>query len=325
MSESSGLLKKKAAELGFSKVGVAAAGALAEEGRKLNAWLNRGYHASMSWMARDPAKRADPRRVLEGVRSVISVAVNYYTPEKHPRQTGTGKISRYAWGDDYHEIVTARLDELQQWLLENYPGSNARRYVDTGPVMEKSWAQRAGIGWLGKHANIITQDIGSWVFLGEILTTVEFEADLPATDHCGTCSLCIEACPTHAIVEPYVVDSGRCLSYLTIEHRGPITGGIVNDFDDWIYGCDVCQDVCPWNEKFAKPSNDDRFAPRSGNLAPVLEEWGGMDQAEFSKRFKGSPVKRTKLAGLKRNIDIVKVPADPRAGKPASHRKGHAP
>ena len=324
MSESNALLKKKAAELGFSKIGVAAAEALDEEMKRLDAWLTHGYHASMSWMALDPAKRADPGRVLDGARSVISLAVNYYTPEEHPRHPETGKISRYAWGDDYHEIVSGRLDELQQWLLESYPGSKARRYVDTGPVMEKAWAQRAGIGWIGKHTNVITQDIGSWVFLGEILTTVEFETDTPATDHCGTCSLCIEACPTRAIIEPYVVDSGRCLSYLTIEHRGPIAGDVVNDFDNWIYGCDVCQDVCPWNEKFAEPSWDSRFAPRPGNLAPVLEEWSGMDQTEFSRRFKGSPVKRTKLAGLRRNIDIVKSVADPRSGKSASHRKGHA-
>jgi epoxyqueuosine reductase len=321
MSEKTILLKEKAAEIGFSKIGVAVAERLDEESGRLRTWLERGYHATMSWMGRDPEKRINPRRVLEGARSVVSVALNYYSPEEHGKEAGIGKISRYAWGDDYHDVLSELLGRLEDWIHDRYPDCRTKMYVDTGPVMEKVWAQRAGIGWIGKHTNVISQDLGSWLFLGEILTTVEFEADVPETDHCGTCSLCIEACPTHAIVEPYIVDSARCLSYLTIEHRGPIEGDITREFDGWIYGCDVCQDVCPWNHKFARPSGDPRFAPRPGNLAPQLHSWAAMDQKEFSMRFKGSPVKRTKLAGLRRNVEIAKQADDPPKAPAASHQR----
>jgi epoxyqueuosine reductase len=172
-------------------------------------------------------------------------------------------------------------------------------------MMEKVWAQRAGIGWIAKHTNVITQEVGSWVFLGELVTSIELEADAPATDHCGSCSLCIEACPTKAIVEPYVVDSNRCISYLTIEHRGDIPGDLVPQFQNWIYGCDICQDVCPWNQKFSSTTHEAGFNPREASIAPKLEEWKEMSQLEFSQHFKGSPVKRAKLAGLKRNVQAV--------------------
>lgn len=299
-------IKRKARELGFTHVGIAAAQPLDEEARCLREWLGKGYHGSMRWMSDNPEKRTDPRAVVHGARSVIAVAMNYFTPAQHSTDAGIGKISRYAWGDDYHEILTDRLELLWEWMKTEFSGVEGRYYVDTGPVMDKVWAQRAGIGWIGKHTNVITQDFGSWVFLGELITTLELKPDQHATDHCGDCTLCIEACPTDAIVEPYVVDSNRCLSYLTIEHRGAIAGDVTTKFGNWIYGCDVCQDVCPWNHKFAGVTDEAGFRPREWNLTPVLDEWKDMSQTEFSAKFKGSPIKRTRKDGLVRNVNIVR-------------------
>jgi epoxyqueuosine reductase len=298
-------VKSRARDIGFSGVGVAQAVPLYRENAFLREWLSRGYHGTMGWMSEQPEKRTDPTLIVPGAKSVVMVALNYYSPASHVHDPGVGKISRYAWGDDYHVILSERLELLWQWMLKEFPGTQGKWYVDTGPVMEKAWAQRGGIGWLGKHGNIITREFGSWVFLGEIITTLELEPDQPAVDHCGTCTLCIEACPTDAIVEPSVVDSNRCLSYLTIEHRGEIRGEVTEQFDGWIYGCDVCQDVCPWNNKFAVPTDEPGFAPREGNVAPELRHWREMPQAEFTARFKGSPVKRTKREGLIRNVKIV--------------------
>lgn len=298
-------IKTKALELGFTKVGIARAEALGDEAVHLLEWLNRGYHASMAWMTRHADKRSDPRVIVPGAKSVICVAMNYYTPQQHSNDRGVGKISRYAWGDDYHDILTERLKKLYEWMQGEFPGVDSRYYVDTGPLMEKVWAQRAGIGWIAKHTNVITQDVGSWVFLGELITTLDLDYDEPATDHCGTCTLCIDACPTDAIVEPYVVDSNKCLSYLTIEHRGGITGAVTEKFENWVYGCDICQDVCPWNHKFSLPSGESGFLPREGNVAPTLEKWKDMTQEKFSEQFKGSPIKRTKVSGLRRNVGIV--------------------
>ncbi len=299
-------IKAKARELGFSLVGIAPAGALQEEGARLQEWLRRGYQGSMAWMERRVEKRTDPRVVLPDAKSVVCVAVNYYTPFAHRDDDEHGKISRYAWGDDYHRLLGQRLEDLRAWMTTEFTGSEATWYVDTGPVLEKAWAQRAGIGWQGKHSNLITREYGSWVFLGEIITTLLLEPDAPATDHCGTCTLCIEACPTGAIVEPYVVDSGRCLSYLTIEHRTEISGGITAQFDGWIYGCDVCQDVCPWDEKFSQETSERAFMPREDHAEPRLDTWSRMSREEFSRKFRGSPVKRTKWEGLMRNIGIVR-------------------
>ncbi|MBP1647065.1 MAG: tRNA epoxyqueuosine(34) reductase QueG [Bacteroidetes bacterium] len=299
-------IKAKAHELGFSMVGIASAGTLADEGARLKEWLQRGYQGSMAWMERRTEKRSDPREILPGAMSVVCVAVNYYTPFTHRADEEHGKISRYAWGEDYHLLMGRRLEELRDWMTMTFAGSEATWYVDTGPVLEKAWAQLSGIGWQGKHTNVISREFGSWIFLGEIITTLSLRPDPPATDHCGSCTLCIEACPTGAIVEPYLVDSRRCLSYLTIEHRAGISGDVTAQFDGWIYGCDVCQDVCPWNEKFSRPSQEEAFMPREDRAGPRLDEWSRMSREEFADRFRESPIRRTKWEGLMRNIGIVR-------------------
>ncbi len=301
-------IKAKALELGCTGVGIARAGELTGEGKRLEEWLSRGYHAGMAWMARNVERRIDPRVVLPGAKSVSALAVNYFTPARHSSAKGAGKISRYAWGDDYHRIVLDRLTRLQDWIEQEFPGERALAYVDTGPLLEKALAARAGIGWQGKHSNVITRDRGSWVFLGEVVTTLDLPPDAPAVDHCGTCTLCIEACPTGAIVEPYLVDATRCLSYLTIEHRGEIPDP--PPYDGWIFGCDVCQDVCPWNTSFASPSPEPGFQPRPDNLNPPLDTWEQMSKEEFRAKFAGSPVRRAKWEGLMRNIQIVKGQQD---------------
>ena len=322
--DASSRIKTKARELGFEKVGITSAIPSEEAADHFHTWLSRGFQAGMTWMSRQTDRRMDLRRVLPGVQSVISVAMNYYTPTAHSDNPATGKISRYAWGDDYHRILTDRLEVLLSWMKAEFASCEGRVYVDTGPIMEKALAQRAGIGWIGKHTNIITRNRGSWVFLGEVLTNLELSVDLPETDHCGTCTLCIDACPTAAIVEPYVVDSNRCLSYLTIEHRGDIEGDVTHAFDRWIYGCDICQDVCPWNTKFSNETTVPGFYPRDGNVAPLLQDWEIMSAGEFERRFQGSAMKRAKHAGLMRNIRIVReagAAGDPREAERASHGK----
>lgn len=315
-------VKAKARELGCTFVGIARATALQKEGERLDLWLGRGYHASMRWMAERREKRGDPRRMLPGARSVVAAALNYFTPVPHSADPECAKVSRYAWGDDYHDVFGSRLRQLQDWMTAEFPGSQNLWYVDTGPVMEKAWAQRAGIGWIGKHTNVITREKGSWVFLGEVLTTLELDPDLPATDHCGSCTLCIEACPTGAIVEPYLLDSGRCISYLTIEHRGAIPERLAEKLDGWIFGCDICQDVCPWNRRFASPSNEPAFLPRPGNSAPVLEEWAAMSEEAFGRLSAKSPIRRAKWAGFIRNIRAV---IGRRSGGSRNSHKAEAP
>lgn len=298
-------VKLEARRIGFTKVGVAKAEFLAEDAVRLEQWLNRGFHASMKWMEGNAAKRTHPDAVLPGVESIISVALNYYTGASHADHPEAGKVSRYAWGDDYHGVLDRMLARLLAAIRERRPGAEGKWYVDTGPVMEKAWAERAGIGWRGKHTNVITQDMGSWIFLGEILLNLPMVYDSPALDHCGTCTLCIEACPTAAIAEPYVLDSNRCISYLTIEHRGEIASELGEKFDRWIYGCDICQDVCPWNERFSQASRLEAFEPRDANLELTLESVSAMSDADFSAQFKGSPVKRTKRGGLARNALVA--------------------
>ncbi len=294
-------IKAQALELGFVKVGIVRAEVLTEEGKHLQEWLNRRYHGTMDWMERNLEKRIDPRFIVPNAKSVISVAMNYYADVPHTDSPEIGKISRYAWGDDYHILVTARIQSLVDSIIQEKPDTNAKAYVDTGPVMDKAWAVRAGIGWLGKHTNVITKEYGSWVFLGEIILDVELEFDDPIADFCGSCTACIDACPTDAIAEPYVLDSTKCISYLTIEHKGEIPGGLKPKFENWIYGCDICQDVCPWNS-FQQQTNEQAFLPREGNIAPSLKELENITKDEFNERFRKSPIKRPKREGFVRNV-----------------------
>ncbi|MEK6650509.1 MAG: tRNA epoxyqueuosine(34) reductase QueG [Bacteroidota bacterium] len=301
MSSLATRLKEEARHLGCVGVGIARAEPLHPEGDRLQEWLDRGYHGTMGWMARRAAERRDPTLVLPSIRSVVSIAVNYYSPEPHSDAAGIGKISRYAWGDDYHAIVLEKADRLADFVRREAPGAQTKTYADTGPVMDKAWAARAGVGWLGKHTNVITRDAGSWVFLGTVLTTIDLDPDEPATDLCGTCTACLDACPTQAFAQPYVLDATRCISYLTIEHRGELPGDLTKDFRGWLFGCDICQDVCPWN-RFQRPTAEPGFRPRPDTVAPALQDLTSLTEEQFHKRFQGSPVTRPKHAGFVRNV-----------------------
>jgi len=293
-----------ALELGFDHCAVAAIGDLPAAVR-LEEWLSRGMHGSMHWMARNPERRADPRRVLEHARSVIMVALNYYTDYSVAKRPDLAGISRYAWGREYHTAVGERLEALGQRVGHWLPNCNSRWYVDTGPVLEKAWAEHAGIGWIGKHTNLITQDRGSWLFLGALLVDFPLAAASPHLDRCGTCERCIGACPTGAIVAPYVLDARRCISYLTIENRGPIPEEFRRSMGNRVFGCDDCQDVCPWN-RFALPSRlAAEFSPRGDMQAVRLEDLLGLSDEEFKQRFRGSPVLRAKRSGLARNAAVA--------------------
>lgn len=274
---------------------------------RLTEWLRRGYHGTMAWMERAPAKRADPRQVLPGCRSIISLGVNYLTEHRADERHGHGRIARYAWGTDYHKLFDSRLKPLERFIQNIAPNAQTRSYADTGPVMEKAWAEQAGLGWIGKHSNLVSAEHGSWLLLGEILTTLELDADEPATDLCGSCTLCIQACPTQAIVEPYVVDATRCISYLTIEWRGDesaIPHELQTGMGNRIFGCDDCLDACPFNLR-AEPTEEQTFQPSEVTLAPNLHELAGMDEKTFLTTFQQSPIRRAKHQGLLRNVAIA--------------------
>jgi epoxyqueuosine reductase len=295
-------IKEKAFEIGFHKVGIARAEDLPHERERLLAWLANNFHAEMQWMEREPEKRTDPTLLLENAKSVVAVALNYFTPHEHENNQSKGKISRYAWGDDYHDVLKEKLRELLGWIKQESTEVNAKICVDTAPIMDKAWAQRAGLGWIGKHSNLITREYGSWVFLGEILLDLELEYDLPeTTDFCGNCRACLDACPTNAIVEPRVVDSNRCISYATIESRAPeISVEVAENLNGWFYGCDICQDVCPWN-RFEKPTEETRFEPRAENVSTSLADVLELTPDSYAARFRRSPIKRAKISGLQRN------------------------
>jgi epoxyqueuosine reductase len=296
-------IKHQARELGFQKIGIVPATALTEEGARLHEWLAQNLHGTMHYLARAPEKRSDPRLLLPSAQSVICVALNYYRPEPQPE---TAKVSRYAWGDDYHDVLQEKLKALRDWMLEQVPDLETKICVDTAPVMDKAWAVRAGIGWLGKHTNVITREFGSWVFLGEMLVSRELEYDsFIEKDHCGKCTACLDACPTQAIIAPYQLDAARCISYGTIELRSDeLPEAMREKLEGWVYGCDICQDVCPWS-RFAKPTAEPRFTPRPGITELQLQELATMSQEEFSARFRGSAIKRAKVAGLRRNAQAL--------------------
>jgi epoxyqueuosine reductase len=295
-------IKLEARALGFDPVGIVPATALTDEGARLRAWLGRNFHGKMDYLARNPEMRTDPRLLLPSARSVVSVALNYYHPEAHSHDPEIGKISRYAWGDDYHEVLRDKLKQLLAWITARSPETEGRICVDSAPIMDKAWAVRAGLGWIGKHTNVITRRYGSWVFLGELLLSAELDYDtFIEPDHCGKCTACLEACPTGALIAPYQLDATRCISYGTIELRDEsLPEPIASNLENWVFGCDICQDVCPWS-RFSKPSVEERFKPRAGITAPRLSGLIAMTQEEFSTRFRLSAIKRTKLAGLRRN------------------------
>jgi epoxyqueuosine reductase len=298
-------IKEKALELGFHKVGIAAVdGEMQVKKRQLEAWLALGYHADMEWMA--SPKRQDIRLVMPEVRSIICVALNYYTAYKRPSGKEYAKISRYAWGRDYHKVMHKKLKALCSWLQTQKHNSSesiqARYYADTGPVQDKVWAQEAGIGWVAKNGNVITREYGSWVFLGEVLTNLQLAPDKPHTQHCGTCTRCLEACPTSAITQPFVVDANRCIAYHTIENRAEkLPSDIANNLEGWVAGCDICQDVCPWNQRFACVTDVEEFQPYPQNLAPKLVELSQLPDEEWDKRFPASALRRIKPEMLRRN------------------------
>jgi epoxyqueuosine reductase len=298
-------IRQKSLEIGFHKIGIVSAEPLREEGERLMNWLGEGFHGQMAWLAREPEKRADPKLIFPEARSVIVVALNYYT--RHEHETAAGKVSRYAWGDDYHDIVKEKLRDLLAWIVTEIPEAAGKICVDTAPVMDKAWAVRAGLGWLGKHSNVITTDYGSWVFIGEILLNLELEYDTAIVDdHCGSCTACLDACPTQAIVAPYVVDSRACISYGTIELRDPqLPPHIEHNLEGWLYGCDICQDVCPWN-RFEKPTEETRFEPRNAETAIEPDSIISMSPESYAVRFRKTAIKRAKLSGLKRNAAALK-------------------
>ena len=315
-------LKEHARTTGFEKVGIARAEVLSSERTRLEKWLGLGYHGEMGWMARDPRQRTDPRQIFPEARSVVVVAVNYYTDHQHAASTArgggrdhggslTGKVSRYAWGDDYHEVVGDKLRALLKWIKEQSPETEGKVCVDIQPTMDKAWAARAGLGWIGKHTNLITEEYGSWVFIGELLLNLELEYDDEAVpDRCGACTLCIDACPTSAIVEPYAVDSNLCISHATIESRAPeIRKDVAADLNGWLYGCDICQDVCPWNQ-MTPVTNEGRFEPREASVNASLSGILDLTPETYAARFRGSAIKRAKLSGLQRNARTLSQSAN---------------
>lgn len=294
-------IKQKALELGFHKVAIAQVDdALSPEAERLQAWLDKGYQADLAWMTNP--KRQDIRLVMPEVQSLICVALNYYTSQQHPEASEYAKISRYGWGRDYHKVMHKKLKVLANWLQAQGEGIEARYYADTGPIQDKVWAQRAGIGWIAKNGNVISREYGSWIFLGEVLTNLELTPDSPHTEHCGTCTRCIDACPTKAITQPFVVDANLCIAYHTIENRAEkLPDAIAPHLQNWVAGCDICQDVCPWNQRFAKETDIADFQPYPENIAPTLTELAEISDDEWNRRFTASALRRIKPEMLRRN------------------------
>ena len=301
MSISSDRVKTIAREIGFHEVGIATVKDYADDAvDHLKAWLDLGYHADLAWM--NAEKRQNIRACLPEARSVICVALNYYTPHQHSTAPEVAKISRYGWGRDYHKVMQQKLKALNSWLISQEDGVIARYYSDTAPIQDKVWAQRAGIGWIAKNSNLITRKYGSWVFLGEVVTNLELTADAPHTSHCGTCTRCLDACPTGAIASPYVVDANRCIAYHTIENRAEkLPEEIAANLSGWVAGCDICQDVCPWNKSFAKETDIEDFNPYPANIQPQLTELAEISDTAWDRRFRASALRRIKPKMLRRN------------------------
>jgi epoxyqueuosine reductase len=304
------IIKSLAKQLGFDFCGIAKAGFLEEEAPKLENWLKKNYHGQMSYMANHFDKRLDPRLLVEGAKTVVSLIYNYYPPEKLPDGKEDYKIAKYAYGKDYHFVIKDKLKEFLARLQEQVGEVGGRAFVDSAPIMERQWAQKSGIGWLGKNSLLLNRKMGSFFFLAELIIDLEATPDAPATaDFCGTCTRCIDACPTDAITEAGVVDGSKCISYFTIELKEEIPASVKGKFENWMFGCDICQDVCPWN-RFSKPHAEPDFMPHPDLKNMTKQDWEEITQETFGKVFQKSAVKRTKWTGLKRNIGFLKNDQD---------------
>lgn len=301
-SERTRIVKEIVAEHGFLACGISPSGFLEEEAPRLEHWLSNGYHGTMKWMENHFDKRLDTSRLVEGSKSVISMIFNYFPLEK--QSEGAPKISKYAYGDDYHDVLKDKMRSILTRINQEIGEVSARVFVDSAPVMERAWAAKSGLGWIGKHSLLLSKKRGSFFFIAQIICDLELDYDKPVTDHCGSCTACIDACPTDAIVADRIVDSNRCISYLTIELREQIPATFKDDMEGWIFGCDICQDVCPWN-RFSKPHNEERFAPRKAILENSREEWNEITEDVFRDIFKKSAVKRTGYSGFLRNLHFT--------------------
>ncbi len=297
------LIKEKSKKFGFQSCGISKAGFLEEEASRLEMWLKNNFHGEMKYMENHFDKRLDPTLLVEGAKSVISLSYNYF-PKQNIDTNDNFKISKYAYGEDYHEVIKEKLTKLVTELQEEIGEFGFRIFVDSAPILEKAWARKSGLGWVGKNANLITKKHGSFYFLAEIICDLELEYDFEVTDHCGSCRKCIEACPTQAIVSDKIVDGSKCISYATIELKNEIPDYFNGKMDDWIFGCDICQDVCPWN-RFSAPTLEEKFTPNLQKLNFKKKEWKELTQEIFSEIFRKSAVKRTKFSGLQRNIGFI--------------------
>lgn len=297
------LIKAEAKRLGFLSCGISKADFLEAEAPRLEQWLQNGFQGEMNYMENHFDKRLDPRLLVDGAKSVVSLLLNYY-PNQIQNQDSY-KISKYAYGEDYHFVIKDKLKSLLHFIEENIGEVSGRAFVDSAPVLDKAWAAKSGLGWVGKHSNLLTQKTGSFYFIAELIIDLDLDYDSPTSDHCGTCTACIDSCPTQAIVAPYVVDGSKCISYFTIELKDNLPQEMKGKFDDWMFGCDVCQDVCPWN-RFSKPHKESSFQPKNEILNFSKRDWEEITEETFRKVFQKSAIKRTKFEGLKRNIIFLK-------------------
>ncbi len=297
------LIKSEAKRLGFMSCGIAKAGFLEEEAPRLEKWLSENRHGQMQYMENHFDKRLNPTLLVDGAKSVISLLLNYYPEQKQAE--GSYKISKYAYGQDYHFVIKEKLKELLYSIQQTIGEVGGRAFVDSAPVLDKAWAAKAGLGWIGKNSNLLSKQTGSFFFIAELIVDIELEYDMPTTSHCGSCTACIDACPTGAIIQPYIVDGSKCISYYTIELRDNMPMEVKGKMDEWAFGCDVCQDVCPWN-RFSKPHKEPLFNPHPDLLSLTKMDWEEITEDTFRAVFKNSAVKRTKYSGLMRNINFLK-------------------
>ncbi|RLD54007.1 MAG: tRNA epoxyqueuosine(34) reductase QueG [Bacteroidetes bacterium] len=296
------MIKNEAKRLGFTDCGISAADFLSDDAAYFNKWIDNKHNAEMHYMERNKEKRLDPRLLVDGAKSIISVLLSYYSEEKQAENSP--KISKYAYGNDYHFVIKNKLKKLFQFINDNIEHAEARIFVDSAPVLDRAWAKKSGLGWIGKNSNLITKKHGSFVFIGEIIINIDLEYDQQIKDYCGKCTRCIDACPTNAIVEPYVVDANKCISFLTIENKEEIPIEFKGEFNNQLFGCDICQDVCPWNQNIVENLIKE-FLPDKKLLNMTKDDWYSISEEEFKKRFKNSPILRTKYSGLKRNLEFI--------------------